>query len=232
LIAENIFLGTHEMTTKIKMFNPIACVGLWALLMLSSFTTLAGPYLTAGGGFSNAGSYMGTIGVGYKVTDWLRIEADTRKFSKSVEYGQSVTVGPLIVINDGASPPNYQCDPCHNEQPEYDVKTSGNVISALFTTPDPNAFAYVRLGMMYRTDETTWYPTNVYTQDPTATVTPNPAYTNAGPTTTTISSTQRIIGIGVSGHGFYVEITGYGSTPGIYINHDLFTSIIGYRMEW
>jgi hypothetical protein len=135
------------------------------------------------------------------------------------------------MIPDGVTPPNYQCSPCHDEQPEFDVKTSGNVLSALITTPDPNAYAYVRLGMMYRTDETTWYPTNVYNTAGATTTTVDPTYTNAGPTTTTISSTQRVIGFGVSGHGFYVEITGYGSSPGIYMSHDFFTSVIGYRLE-
>jgi hypothetical protein len=157
------------------------------------------------------------------------VEADTRRFTKSAEYGQSVSVGPQIILNPDLV--NYQCSPCHDEQPEFNVKTTGNVLSLLFTTPQPNAFGYIRLGVMFRTDETKLYPTNVYTQDPTAISVANPNYTNAGPTSTTINSTQRVIGFGISGHGFYVEITGYGSSPGIYMSHDFFSSVIGYRLE-
>ncbi len=219
------------MTTNNKLFRPISFLGILAVFMLFSVAALADPYLTAGGGFSNAGSYVGTVGVGYKVNEWLRVEADTRRITKSAEYGQSKTVGPLVIIPDGNTPPNYQCSPCHDEQPEFDVKTSGNVLSALITTPEPNAYAYIRLGIMYRTDETTWYPTNVYNTAGATVNIADPTYTNAGPTTTTISSTQRVIGVGVSGHGFYVEITGYGSSPGIYMSHDFFTSVIGYRLE-
>jgi hypothetical protein len=217
------------MTTKYKIFRPITYFGILAALLLSSVTALADPYLTAGMGFSNAGSVIGTVGAGYKVNEWLRVEADTRRFTKSAEYGQSVSVGPQIILNPDLV--NYQCSPCHDEQPEFDVKTSGNVISLLFTTPQPNAFGYIRLGVMFRTDETTWYPTNVYNTAGATTTTVDPTYTNAGPTSTTINSTQRVIGFGVSGHGFYVEITGYGSSPGIYMSHDFFSSVIGYRLD-
>ena len=213
------------MTTKNKLHYIILYIEISVILTLFSNTTLANPYVTAGDGFTNVGNYMGTIGVGFKVNEWLRVEADHRIFTKTSENDVDKQVGPLLLVNDGASPPNYSCDPnCHNEHQVFDVKTTGNVFSALFTTESSRAYAYVRIGIMFRTDEMTMNPINVYNSA-------NSSYTNAGSQTTSISSTEKILGIGVSGHGFYMEITQYGSYPGIYINHDFFTSSIGYRLD-
>lgn len=218
------------MTTNHKNLLGISSIVVWGGLMLFSASASANPYLTAGVGYSNVGAYAETIGVGVKVTDWLRLEADHRTFSSTSETGAPFQVGPMM--SDGNTPANYFCNPCHNESVVEDVKVSGNVLSALFTTPEPRAFAYLRVGIMLRTDEITIHPVNIYNTANATTTVADTTYTNAGPQTTSITSTEKIIGIGVSGHGFYAEITAYSSYPGIYISHDFYSSMIGYRYDF
>jgi len=202
----------------------------WGGFMMFSVSISANPYLTAGVGFSNVGANAETIGVGLKVNDWLRLEADYRTFSPTSETGAPFQVGPMM--SDGNTPPGYFCNPCHNESVVEDVKVSGNVLSALFTTPAPRAFAYLRVGLMFRTDEITIHPVNVYNTANATTTVANSTYTNAGSYTSSITSIEKIIGIGVSEHGFYAEITAYSSYPSIYLSHDFYSSMIGYRLDY
>ncbi|GEM_PF-6328810 len=218
------------MTAKHKNLLGIPSILVWGGLMLFSVSVSANPYLTAGVGYSNVGAYAETIGVGVKVTDWLRLEADHRTFSSTSESGATDQVGPML--QDPLNPTTYYCSPCHNESVVEDVKVSGNVLSALFTTPESRAFAYLRVGVMFRTDEITIHPINVYNTANATTTVADSTYTNAGPQTTSITSTEKIIGIGVSGHGFYAEITAYTSYPGLYLSHDFYSSMIGYRLDF
>ncbi len=209
------------MITKYKIFKSTAFLGIGVVFLLSSFPASANTYLTEGLGFSNVGSFMGSIGVGYKFDDWFRLEADYRTFRRTSEWGATQSVGPLANTNQCS---NSSWSLCHDEQVKYDVKTSGNALSAVFTTKNPNAFAYLRVGIMFRADETITYPINVYNSV-------NSTYTNAGSQTTSSRTAQKIIGIGISGNGFFVEITGYSSYPGLYMDHDFFSTAIGYRLD-
>jgi hypothetical protein len=84
---------------------------------------------------------------------------------------------------------------------------------------------------MFRTDEITIHPISVYNTANATTTAPDSSYTNT-PQTSSITSTDKIIGIGLSGHGFYAEITAYTSYPGLYMSHEFYSTMMGYRYDF
>ena len=197
------------------------------MLLLSAFAVNAAPYAIVGAGTSSMDNRVLTVGMGVDVTDWLALEIDHRSFGQTTQVGMNLDVGPLV-LNPGSNPSTYSCNPCHVENQAQDTKISGNVISAVFKTEDPRAFAFVRVGAFFRQVDTTLYHVNLYNAVDTTAYVPNP-------TRLSERSVKPIFGFGISAHGFALELTEYGNSyPDITATgkRHLSTSVITYTLNF
>jgi len=190
-------------------------------LMLFCGIANADPYLIAGIGNSNVDSSFQTIGLGYKVNDNLSLEADYRYFGTQSQSGPDV-------VTRSAQPATFNGQiyyPVIIDRSAVNVKTSGEALSAIFTSGNPDMFIFGRAGIMLKTDKVSRHISSYVDQ--------SASYHPAVNSSFTEKRAIPIMGVGFYLYGASVEVTDYGNAAYKADSTDkglLLTYIISYRV--